>query len=358
MQQGTLDRRFGRTGRVLTRFASNSAVALAIGATRNGGVVVAGELKGAEGPGGCADPDAHIHLGSAPGFALARYHRDGTLDKTFGGDGRVVATVDQAGLADVLVQPDGMVVVVGSSADRLVLVRYDRSGTLDPSFGSNGDGTVFSDLGGYVGPGTAAVDASGGILVSDSPGCAPCPSSVVRFTRDGRLDPKFGRDGRAFLPTRSSQLHAVAVAPGRRIVAAGIELSPRRRLIVARFSSDGILDPSFGRGGLTRLPVSGRNVPLVNDVAVQKNGQIVVVTTYFLTRVPSALDFTLTRLTATGSVDRRFGVAGKARADFGFADVGEAVAIQSDGRLVVAGVIGDRPGPTHADAIGVARYLP
>lgn len=127
---------------------------------------------------------------------------------------------------------------------------------------------------------------------------------------------------------------------------------------VGLVSSDGILDPSFGRDGLTRLPVSGRNVPLVNDVAVQKNGQIVVVTTYFLTRVPAALDFTLTRLTATGSVDRRFGVAGKARADFGFADVGEAVAIQSDGRLVVAGVIGDRPGPTRADAIGVARYLP
>jgi uncharacterized delta-60 repeat protein len=352
LREGKLDRRFGRGGWVLTRFGSSSAVATAMVATPDGGVVVAGELKAAEGS-TCVDPTSHIHLGGTIGFALARYHRDGTLDTTFGENGRVVTNVDETGAVDVLLQDDGKVVVVGSSANRLVLARYDRRGTLDPSFGSNG--TVFSDLGSYPGPGGAAPDGSGRILVSNSPGCTPCPSSVLRFTPDGRLDLTFGRDGRAFVGTRSVRLSAIAVT-GKRIVAAGVEWSSRR-LIVARFTSSGGVDLSFGRAGIASVRVP--RVTFVNDVAVQRNRKIVVLTTFFPFKRPTAaVDFTLTRLLPNGSVDRTFGEAGKATADFGFSDVGEAVAIQPDGKLVVAGVIGDRPGPYRADALGVARFLP
>jgi uncharacterized delta-60 repeat protein len=358
VQKGKLDRRFGRGGRVLTRFASNSAVAIAVGATPDGDVVVGGELKGPEGS-ACLNPGAHLHLGGAPGFALARYHKDGTLDKSFGRNGKVLANFDEANAADVLVQPDGKVVVVGSSANRLVLARYDRRGRVDASFGNNG--TVFSDLGGYVRLGRAALDATGRILVPDSPSCAPCSASVVRFTRDGRLDPTFGRDGRAFLPAGSVRLDAVAVAGGQ-IVAAGVEWLSRRRLTVARFFSNGELDIGFGRGGFGRGGIArlrGPRVTFVNDVAVQRSGRIIVLTTRLPLRQPTAaIDFTLARLTENGAVDRTFGRAGTATADFGFSDVGEALAIQPDGKLVVAGVIGDRPGPYRADAIGVARYLP
>ncbi len=355
LREGRLDRRFGAGGRVLTRFGSLSAVAIAMGAMPDGRVVLAGELKGPESFFfDCLDPRAHLHLGGAPGFALARYHPDGRLDRAFGGDGRVLDNLNVAGAADVLVQPDGKVVVVGSSANGLVLVRYDRRGSRDLSFGSNG--TVFSDLGGFFGSGRAALDGAGRILVSDSPSCAPCPASVVRFTLDGRLDPTFGRDGRAFLPTRSAQLHAVAV-PGGQIIAAGVEGLSRRRLVVARFSSSGALDLNFGRGGLAALRAP--RITFVNDLAIQRDGRIVVLTTRFPFMPPRGpVDFMLTRLLPSGSVDRAFGAAGTATADFGFSDVGEAVAIQPDGKLVVAGVVGDRPGLYRADALGVARYLP
>lgn len=353
-KEGKSDRHFGSGGRVLTRFGSRSAVSTAMVATSDGRIVVAGELKGPEPSVDCIDPGAHLHLGGTPGLALARYDPDGRLDKTFGGDGRIVARLDDANAADVLAQPDGKVVVVGSSTNRLVLARYDRRGRLDSSFGTNG--TVFHDPGGFVAPSGAALDRVGRILVSVSPNCAPCPASVARFTGDGHLDPTFGRDGRAFLPTRSAQLHAVAVADGR-IVAAGVEWLSRRRLVVTRFSSNGALDQSFGRGGLASLRVP--RVSFVNDVAIQRNGRIVLVTTRFRFKSPKApVDFTLTRLLPNGSVDRTFGTGGKATADFGFSDVGEAVAIQPDGKLVVAGVIGDRPGLYRADALGVARYLP
>jgi uncharacterized delta-60 repeat protein len=353
LRGGKLDGRFGRGGRILTQFGSSSAVAVAMGATPDGGIVLAGEVKGRE-SGDCLNPGAHIHMGGAAGFALARYLGDGTLNKTFGGDGTVLTNFDNASAGDVLVQPDGKVVIVGSSANRLLLARYDRRGRLDPSFGD--DGRVLSDSGGSFWPVKAALDGVGRILVTDSPGCTPCPASVFRFTRDGGLDPTFGSDGRALVPTRSAQLRSVAVAGGQ-IVAAGMEMASRRRLIVARLSSDGTLDSSFGRGGLASLHVP--RITFVNDVAIQRNGRIVVLTTRIAFK-PSRdpVDFTLRRLLPNGSIDRTFGKGGTATANFGFSDVGEALAIQPDGRLVVAGVIGDRRGPFRADALGVARYLP
>jgi uncharacterized delta-60 repeat protein len=353
LREGNLDQRFGRGGIILTGFGSRSAVATAMGAMPDHGMVLVGELKEPEGD-NCVNPGAHLHLGGAPGFVLARYQSDGRLDRRFDGDGRAVTNLEEGNATDVLVQPDGKVIVVGSSANRLVLMRYDRTGALDSSFGS--DGTVLDGLGGFVGHGAAALDGSGRILVATSHNCAPCPSSLARFTRDGRLDPSFGRGGRTFLPTRSLQLQAVAVARGK-IIAAGAEWFGRRRLVIARLAPSGHLDLSFDRRGLAALPVP--RTTFVNDVAIQRNGRIVVLTTRIPFQTPKArIDFTLTRLSTNGSLDRTFGRAGTATADFGFSDVGEALSIQPDGQLVVAGVIGDRPGPLRADAIGVARYLP
>jgi Domain of unknown function (DUF5122) beta-propeller len=72
--------------------------------------VVAGERQ----PPGASCGD-HIHLGDGDGFALARYHRDGSLDKSFGGDGTVVTPFEHAAALDLLLQRDGRVVAVGSS---------------------------------------------------------------------------------------------------------------------------------------------------------------------------------------------------------------------------------------------------
>ena len=83
-----------------------------------------------------------------------------------------------------------------------------------------------------------------------------------------------------------------------------------------------------------------------------------MLTTHQLPTPSTSADFTLTRLLTNGALDRTFGTAGRASADFGFSDVGEALAIEPHGKLVVAGVIGDRRGFHRADAIGVARYLP
>jgi len=339
---GRPDRTFGEDGSVRTAFGSSSAVAHAVVVLRDNRVVVGGELLGHESP--CAD---HLHLGSGKGFALARYRADGTLDPSFGRDGRVVTQFDEGAGLDVLLRPDGKLVVVGVTKGRLALARYSRDGSLDPSFGRQG--TVTGDSRVYVLPGKAALDKRGRILVPIAPDCYPC-SYVVRYKAGGRLDRTFGRRGRAAVDLLS--VTAVAMF-GRRIVVAGMaNRFDRPNLAVMRLSSAGKLDRRFGRNGTRLLPVTWGWQP---DLALQKDGKILVTAGARSrgARGPDRFDFVLSRLLPNGAVDRRFGHNGVVRDDFGSRAFGQAVAVQPNGRLLIAGVVG-----RLADGVGLARHLP
>ena len=355
LRGGTLDSHFGHGGHVETAFGPDSAVATAALVTTGDRIVVAGDLLDPPTSGGCANPGSHIHLGGGIGFALARYRTDGTLDTNFGGDGRVVTDVEDAGTVDALLQPDGKVVVVGYRGSDLALARYRRDGTLDSSFGDHGK--VVSDFGvqGPAVPGKAALDRAGRVLVPVSPGCYPCGAYIVRYTTDGKLDTTFGEGGRASTGDPSVGFRAIVLS-GNKILAAGASYVPRigfsASIAVARFSARGTVDPSFGTvasSGIVLVRLPARLV--VNDLAAL-SGKILIAGTTFRPK-PLVNDFVLTRLLANGSLDRSFGKAGTARVDFGFADAGEAVVIQDGGKLVVAGVLGK-----YADRVGVARYLP
>jgi uncharacterized delta-60 repeat protein len=341
---GRLDRTFREDGSVRTAFGSSSAVAHAVVVLRDNRVVVGGELLAHESS--CAD---HLHLGSGQGFALARYRADGTLDPSFGRDGRVVTQFDDGAGLDLLLRPDGKLVMVGVSKGRLVLARYSHDGSLDPSFGRQG--TVTGDFRSYVLPGKSAFDKRGRILVPISPGCYPC-SYVVRYNADGRLDKTFGRRGRATVDL----LDASAVAmSGRRIVVAGIANGDGPglpKLAVLRLSSAGRLDRKFGRNGRRLLPLPFGWQP---DLALQKNGKILVVAGASGTARPGLdrFDFVLSRLLPNGAVDRTFGHNGVVRDDFGSRAFGQAVAVQPNGKLLIAGMVG-----RLADGVGIVRHLP
>ena len=80
-------------------------------------------------------------------FALARYNRDGRLDSGFGGDGRVVTVFDGSNSNNagaLAVQPDGKLVAAGGARFTFALARYNRDGSLDRSFG--GDGRVVTSV--------------------------------------------------------------------------------------------------------------------------------------------------------------------------------------------------------------------
>jgi len=127
---GQLDPGFGRDGKVTTDFAGHAGANAAV--VQDGRLVAAGF--------GLA--------GSSVDFALARYRRDGTLDRTFGTGGKV--TTDFAGSGEqvtaLVVQADGKLVAAGftatDSGGDFALARYRRDGTLDPSFGTGGKVTT------------------------------------------------------------------------------------------------------------------------------------------------------------------------------------------------------------------------
>jgi uncharacterized delta-60 repeat protein len=111
----------------------------------------------------------------------------------------------------------------------------------------------------------------------------------------------------------------------------------------------GGLDPSFGSGG--------KVVTVIDDgataqaIALQRDGKLVVAG--FVAKYGSNSNFEVARYTARGRLDRRFGQGGKVATDFGAFAYAHAVKIQPDGKIVVAGVV-----VGSSEGVAVARYRP
>ena len=208
-----------------------------------------------------------LSSGRNPRWALARYDTDGTLDSTFGGDGRVTTDIsakryvsDEA--TAVAIQPDGRIVVAGSSCcgyrpasdSDFTLARYNDDGTLDSSFGI--EGMVTTDLGSiYETISSIAILGDGKIVAVGRSGY---DLAVVRYNDDGSLDTSFGSEGKVttHFGGYSAEAAALAIQADGEIVAAGIWTIGcypgghcPSEFALARFNADGSLDTSFGEDG-------------------------------------------------------------------------------------------------------------
>ena len=193
-------------------------------------------------------------MGRGGSFGLARYNTDGSLDTTFGGDGRVINSFSYRDDARaVAVQGDGKIVVVGRAQlgkyDFLV-VRYNADGSLDTTF--DGDGWVTTDFAGSHDRAYAVtLQTDGKIVVAGSALLGPTINdfALARYNSDGSLDTSFDGDGRAttsFHPAGSNDFaYDVAVQTDGKIVAAGYTWSDGGAFALARYNSDGSLDTSF-----------------------------------------------------------------------------------------------------------------
>jgi uncharacterized delta-60 repeat protein len=122
--------------------------------------------------------------GAGDDFALARYNLDGSLDTSFDGDGKV--TTDFGGLDGALgvaIQPDRKIVAAGFTGDDFSLARYNLDGSLDTSFG--GDGKVTTDFGGFDQAFEVAIQPNGSVVAA---GFTGDDFALARYNRDGSLD--------------------------------------------------------------------------------------------------------------------------------------------------------------------------
>ena len=331
--------RYNADGSLDTSFSDDGIVTTPVGLSSDYGYSVA------------LQPDHKIVVagssfnGSNDDFAVVRYNPDGSLDTFFNGTGKV--TTDIGGSSDyghsVAIRPDGEIVVAGytynGSGYDFAVVRYTAGGSLDTSF--NGTGKVTTDLGGYRDYGySVALQSDGRIVVAGTSGDdARCGVAVVRYNANGSLDTSFG-GGTGKVTTAVGAFrdygYSVAVQSDDKIVVAGYSYNGSDYdLALVRYEADGSLDTSFNGTGKVTIPIASSGHDGLCGVALQADGKIVVAGD---SQQGGNYDFALARFNTDGTLDTSFGEAGKVRTPIGASlDYGRGVAIQADGKIVVAG---------------------
>jgi uncharacterized delta-60 repeat protein len=393
LNAGLLDPTFGTGGKVTTHFMGNGGASG--GALQSDGkIVVVGSTRA-------------LLPGTKSHFVVARYNPDGSLDTTFGTGGTV--TTDFGGndaASDVVIQPDGKIVVVGSSVDVAQvtsdLARYQPNGSLDLSFGRGG--TIRRDGGEATG---VALQPDGKILVSELIGVHTKFSYLTRYNPDGSVDTSFGSgippsgaiigvqaDGRIILAVNGGDginlvrffpngdrdpsfgMGGKATTPGA-FVAYGFTLRPDGRIVVAGAANDrgninfallqynvnGNLDPTFGAGGKVLTNFGQGQGVQTSSLALQPDGKIVVAGS----TQGASNRFALARYDPDGALDVSFGSGGTVVTDFGGTARASRVVVQPDGKSVAVGNANgdfalaryskDDPYPTRNQAFVAQVYL-
>lgn len=167
----------------------------------------------------------------------------------------------------------------------------------------------------------------------------------------GDLDPSFGSGGKVTTNffNDTEEARDIAIQPDGKIVVAGVVFNPGSDtgldFLLIRYNPDGSLDPTFGSGGKVITHILD-GFDIAQAVAIQNDGKIVV--------AGGTTDFALVRYNADGTLDSTFGSGGIVTTDFfGSFDEVRDLAIQTDGRLVVTGTA---DGPTHLGDFTLVRY--
>ncbi len=351
LSAGDLDPTFGMHGLVTTDFESDNA-GYGMAVQTDGKIVVVG----------------NSHSGDQRDFAVARYNTDGSLDTSFDGDGKLTTDFYWSSndfAYGMVIQANGRIVVAGGSytggRNSFAVARYNPDGSLDTSFDEDGKlTTYFSSSSSDIAKGVA-IQADGKIIAAGrSYSYDPSPNedfAVARYNSDGSLDRSFGGDGKttADLGSSAEWANGVAIQADGKIVAAGMSYSANREVFaVARCNPDGSLDTSFSGDG--KLTTDFGADESARGVAIQADGKIVVAGySYVYGGSGGPGDFAMARYDADGSLDTSLDGDGKLTTDFGLSsdDGANGVAIQADGKIVVAGW--SHNGSDYDFA--VARYL-
>ncbi len=356
---GDLDPSFGSGGMVTTDLNRSTDLANAVAIQPDGKLVVVGQTY--------KNNDY-----SEEDFAVARYNADGTLDDTFGSHGRV--RTDFPGLAavasSVAVQPDGKIVVAGGAFPLFTflgdfkVVRYNRNGSLDSSFGQGGVVTTNFPQGSYAFDVALQPDgkivAAGTVFVNFDPGeSSNTDFALARYNADGTPDTTFGNGGQVstdFLGLEDDAF-SILIQPDGKIVAVGSANDPATfyDFAAARYFSNGMLDTTFGVGGKVHSDFGDQNFDRARSAALQRDGRIVAAG-FATSQNGGAQNFAVARYTSNGILDTTFSGDGKTQVDFGnCCQSASKILLQSDGKIIA---VGGSNGESSEDDFLLARLNP
>ena len=310
---GSFDKTFNNSGKLITGFKEKNTIYYSTAVQKDGKIVAAGSTWN----------------GRNYDFVIARYKTDGSTDSTFNGSG--VQTTDfgkgNNNVRSVLLQPDGKIVAVGTafSGDNstFALARYNTDGSLDSTF--SGDGKQTTYLAGNIAM-SAAIQRDGKIVVGGH------HFALARYNSNGTLDSTFSDDGiqtTSFgLQAYLTSLTSIAIQSDGKIVAGG---NTNSDFALARYNTDGTLDSSFSDDGFLTADFA-QDYDNAFAIAIQSDGKIVMAGYVFTNK---GVRFGVARFNTNGSWDIGFDHDGKQIIDFTF--TARSVAIQKDGKIVVAG---------------------
>ncbi len=359
---GQPDLSFGTGGRVVTavRQAAVADQALWVAVQPDGKILVAGYV---------------FNSSHHTDFALLRYTPVGTLDRSFGTQGKVITTVGDgfspSGAHAVVVQPDGHILVAGtaqsaSKASKVALLRYTAAGSLDPSFGDHGVTTTAFGAGTVSDATTMALLKDGRILVAGSTNSASSPGgfALLRYLASGKLDPSFGKQGKVMTVVglnsgdHAAVARTVSVLPDGGILLAGSAWVTANgesavNIGLAKYRADGSPDPSFGTGGNT-VTTGSYGLGFQASTALP-SGNFMVIGNVFT--ADSTNDYSFLRYSREGNLDRTYGPDKNGVVSLEATESLFQIASlfrQPDGKFVVAGSV-DVKGVSH---VVLARFNP
>ena len=334
---GWLDTSFNGTGKVITDFGSYQPAEVIQQA--DGKLVVAG-----------TDKDM---------FALARYNLNGSLDTTFDTDGMVSTGISYRDTANAIIQQsDGKLVVVGVASyintggtNDFAVVRYNPDGSLDSTFSDDGKLNIGIDATSHDHALTVIQQADGKLVVA---GNNNADFALIRLNPDGSLDGSFDGDGKLVTTMSGGPevIFSLVQQPDGKLVAAGSSLvNGKDGFALARYNADGSLDTAFSGDGKVKTEI-GAGKSYGESIVLQLDGKLVVAG-YASNGTDD--DFALARYNADGSLDTAFNGSGTLMTALGTgADQGNAVVLQPDGKLVMAGSSSSQDGSSASFAL--ARY--
>lgn len=261
---GTIDGSFGTAGFAIVEVSPAYDVLQSIALQPDGKILGVGHTTDG--------PDVDI--------ALIRLNPNGSLDNSFSFDGMLITSVNEDDWGqDIQITSNGKIVIAGSTEHGIgetntLLVRYNEDGSLDNSFGINGK--VETDLSVSVDEFYAlTINGAGKILATGgSWNGSSTDMLVVRFNADGTLDNTFSFDGvvETDFAGNTDKGWDILVQPDSRILVVGGMFDGSDKLALARYKWDGTLDNTFGTNGRVTTQVGTADVAY--SVSLQSDGKI------------------------------------------------------------------------------------
>jgi uncharacterized delta-60 repeat protein len=263
-------------------------------------------------------------------------------------------------LTKLIIKPDGKILAGGHSYNSffagspvsVVMAQYNEDGSYDSSFGKNG--IVISSTGKGSGKGFTMMLGSGNKIIAGGPH-GNSSFAAIRFNSSGSIDSTFGINGFGDTAISFSGNDQLLQRDGKIIFVGNIIIARQHVVALLRYNGNGTFDTSFGNSGKVTTPLSNFHNN-ATSAHLDSKGRILVSGYVYQTSSQRSADFVLLRYNPNGTMDSTFGKAGIIITDFsGNEDVSTSSAIQTDGKIVLAGISRDST-KAYSSYLALARY--